>query len=405
MAGVRVEEIARGLWLLRVEDRYVRFFEALWEIPEGITYNAYLLRTSSGDVLFDTWKRPYAGLLLDTLEELTSPDRLRYIVVHHMEPDHSGSLPDVARWARGARILGHPLAGKMLRDAYPWLAGRFQALGDGAGLPLGGGVFVHTPWLHWPETSMTWLPGPRVLLSGDVFGGYGVPAGVFDDECVEPDKMLREMRKYVVTVIGHYMDWVRRGLEKLSAAGIEPGVIAPAHGIVWRSNVGRVVETYRSLAEGRPEPGKVLILYASMYGTVEAYAKAIAYRLAEAGLRPVVYGYTDASRPPLSEILTDAAEAEALVVATPTYETGPFPLLRHTLEEVCWKTQRRGRPVLVIAGQGWGGRAAEKTLELLEGCGFRAELVHRSTAVAASPGLRREAEQVAQRVLERLRGG
>jgi len=137
-----------------------------------------------------------------------------------------------------------------------------------------------------------------VLLS-DAFGGYGVPAGVFDDECVEPDRMMREMRKYVVTVIGHYSGWILRGLEKLARMNIEPRVIAPAHGIVWRSNVGRVVETYRSLAEGRPEPGKVFILYASMYGTVEAYARAIACRLAEAaGLRPA--GSTAAPTPPAS---------------------------------------------------------------------------------------------------------
>jgi len=114
-----VEEVAPGLWLLRVGDRHVRFFEALWEITEGITYNAYLLRTGGGDVLFDAWKKPYAGLLLNMLEELTSPERLRYIVVHHMEPDHSGALPDVARWAPGARVVGHPLAGRMIRDAYP----------------------------------------------------------------------------------------------------------------------------------------------------------------------------------------------------------------------------------------------------------------------------------------------
>jgi len=403
LASVRVEEVADGLLLLRVEDRYVRFFEALWEIPEGITYNAYLLRTREGDVLFDTWKKPFSGLLLDALEEATGPDRLRYIVVHHMEPDHAGSLPDVARWAPGARILGHPLAGRMLRDTYPALAERFRPLRDGEELPLGGGVFVHTPWLHWPETSMTWLPGPGVLLSGDAFGGYGIPASVFDDECVEPERMLREMRKYVVTVIGHYLDWVSRALGKLERLGVEPRVVAPAHGIVWRSNTRRVLEVYRRLAEGRPVERKVVILYASMYGTVEVFARAAACRLAREGYRPVVYGYTDTGRPLLSEVLTDAADAEALVVATPTYEAEAFPLLRYALEEICWKARGRGRSAYILASQGWGGRAAEELAEKLRGCGYEPTVVLRYQAVAATAAAAEEAERVAEK-LARLLG-
>jgi flavorubredoxin len=407
LASYHVDEVVPGVYLLRVNDRATRFFEALWEIPEGITYNAYLVRSPGGDVLIDTWKKAYAGLLLDALEELTGPERLRYVVVQHMEPDHSGALEDVLRWAPGARVLGHPLAGGMMREAYPRAGERFRPLRDGERLPLEGleAVFIHTPWLHWPETSMTWLPGPGVLFTGDVFGGYGVPRGLYDDECVDRERMLREMRKYVVTVIGHYREWILRGLGKLEKLQVRPRVIAPAHGLVWRRSVGDVVEEYRRLGEARPREGKVTLVYASMYGTVERLARAVECRLARLGYRVAVYGFTDTTRPPLSEILVDVADSEALVVATPTYEVEPFPLLRYLVEEVCWKTGGSGRPAYILASYGWGGRAAEALAERLRGCGYQPAVVLKHRAVGPGAVSWEQAREAADRLASLLRGG
>ncbi len=108
MTSDRVEEVSRSLRVLRVTDRETAYFEALWEIPEGVTYNAYLLETREGAVLFDGWKSQYSQTLIETLESLISPSDLKYIVVHHAEPDHAGSLPALLRWASRARVLGHP---------------------------------------------------------------------------------------------------------------------------------------------------------------------------------------------------------------------------------------------------------------------------------------------------------
>lgn len=404
MTTYRIEEIDEGFYVLRVNDRYTQYFEALWEIPEGITYNAYLLKTREGAILFDGWKKPFAGQFIDLLESIISPDDLKYIVVNHMEPDHSGSLEDVVRWAPRARVLGSRLAGRMMK-AYPRARERFQAVGDGEVLELGGERvrFIYTPWLHWPETMVSWIETRRILVTCDVFGGYGIPYGLFDDECIRWDDAIRMMKKYVVTVIGHYRQWITKGLAKLESQGVEPRMIAPAHGLIWRRDPRRVMEIYRGLAEGRPEPGKVLVVYGSMYGTVEKLVRRLVCRLGRSGFKPVSYGFTDSTRPLLSEILTDAAESEALVVAAPTYEASVFPLIEYVVKEVCWKGTSAGKAV-VVSSYGWGGVAAKRLRETLESCGIGSVHVVEYNAIGPAAISDEEADEVAGRVVEALGG-
>ncbi len=403
MTTYRVEEVVDGLYVLRVNDRYTQYFEALWEIPEGITYNAYLLRTGEGDVLFDGWKKPFAGLFIDALEEVTSPDRLKFIVVNHMEPDHSGSLENVVRWAPQARVLGHPLAGRMMK-AYPRARERFKPVRDGETLEVGGERirFIHTPWLHWPETMMSWLEERRVLITGDAFGGYGVFQGLYDDECTRWDDAIRAMKKYVVTVIGHYRQWIVKNLDKLASLRVEPRIIAPAHGLLWRRDPGKVMEIYHSLGEARPAPGKVLLVYASMYGTVETLVRRLACVLNREGFKPVVYGFTDSTRPPLSEILTDAIDAEAIVLAAPTYEAEAFPLLRFVAEEICWKVGD-GKKAVIVASYGWGSVAAKKLSQILSGCKHGVVKIVEYNSIGPDAITPEEAEKISQEIVEALR--
>ncbi len=405
MTGYVVREVQPGLYLLRVDDAYTRFFESLWEIPEGITYNAYLLKTSGGAVLFDGWKRPFASLLVELLESLVGPDELRYIVVSHAEPDHSGSLEDILRYAPRARVLGHPMAAKLLR-AYPRAVERFTPVKDGERIVIGGEelVFIYTPWLHWPETIVTWLPKRKVLVSCDIFGGYGIPRGVFDDECTRWSEAVRAMEKYVVTVIGHYSQWIEKNLAKLEAQGVEPSIIAPGHGLVWRSQPRRVVEIYRKLGRGEPVEKKVTVIYASMYGTIESIVKTLVCRLAEKGYETSVYGFTDSTRPPVSEVLVDAAASESLVVAAPTYEASLHPLVEHVLREVCWKTRGGGRRAAVLSTYGWGGVAAKKAKEILESCGYRVVEAIQVNAIGPGAVSRETVEEIVERVAASIAG-
>ncbi|MEB3789416.1 MAG: FprA family A-type flavoprotein [Desulfurococcales archaeon] len=387
MATYRIEEITDDLFLLRVGDRITRYFEALWEIPEGVTYNAYLLKTSEGSVLIDGWKSTFATQLIDALEYLVEPDELRYVVVNHMEPDHTGSLEEVLRWAPSAIVLAHPMTKRMM-DSYPRAFERLRPVKDGETIEIGDEklVFIHTPWLHWPETMMTWLENRRVLLSCDAFGGFGIPEGVFDDECAKEGDFLRSVRKYVVTVIGNYRSWIVKALDKLEAKGIDPEIIAPGHGLLWRGSPKKIIEYYRSLAEARPVKGKILVLYASMYGTVESMTRMLACELRKKGLKPIVYGFTDTFRPNISDILADAIDAEALVVSAPTYEAGLFPLMKYTIEEICEKAAASKR-LIVLATYGWGGIAAKRIRGQLESCGFETIAVLEERALSPAGGI------------------
>ncbi len=400
MTTYRVEEIDRDFYVLRVNDRYTRFFEALWEIPEGITYNAYLLKTSEGAILFDGWKKPFSGQFIDALESVIKPEELKYVVVNHMEPDHSGSLVEVIRWSPQVQVLGHPMAGRMLA-AYPGAREKFKPVKDGELLELGGEriQFIHTPWLHWPETMMSWLVDRRILISCDAFGGYGVPYGLFDDECTRWEDALRAMQKYVVTVIGHYSQWIIRNLDKLEKAGVRPRMIAPAHGLIWRSNPSRVVEIYRNIALGRPKEGKVLIVYASMYGTIESLVRRLICRLSRQGKYTVVYGYTDTTRPYTSEILTDAVDSEAIVIAAPTYESTVFPLMKYLLNELCWKTPG-GKKVVVLTSYGWGSIAGRRLKEQLESCKNKVVEMIEYNMIGPQAISPEEANEIATRIAE-----
>ncbi len=404
MVNYHVANVTDDLVVLRVDDRYTKYFEALWEIPEGITYNAYLLKTEEGDVLFDTWKRQFSSTFLEALERVTSPDKLKYIVVHHMEPDHSGSLEDVLRWAPNAKVLGHPLAGRMM-NAYPRAKAKFAPVKDGQELVVGGKKlkFIHTPWLHWPETMMTWMAEEEILLTCDVFGAYGIPLALFDDMCIKKENVIRSTRKYVVTVIGHYREWIGRNIQKLENMGIKPKVIAPAHGLIWRKNVEEVVQIYKDVASSKPKDNKALLVYASMYGTTEKLARGLECALTKEGFEVATYGYNDTARPPLSEILTDASDSKVIVIATPTYEAEAFPYLKMVAEELCWKVGD-GKKVVIAASYGWSSAAAEQIKKILEGCKYQAVEIVKYNAVGPTAIKDEEVEKIAKKVVEAVKG-
>jgi flavorubredoxin len=362
-----VEKVTGDLYLLRVDDVRVEFFEAMWEVPERITYNAYVL---AGDepVLFDGWKREYSDLFLQALEEVLEPRSLKMAVVHHAEPDHSGTAPAVAEAAPQAVFTGHPLAGRILKSHFR--VERFRPVKDGERVSASGRTlrFVYTPWLHWPDTIVTYIEEEGVLLSCDIFGSYSLPP-LFDDQA-DRNQLSKAIRKYAITVIGHYIDHVGKGIEKLRNLGLTPRVIAPGHGPLYRSKPEWVVEEYLKVASGRPEPGKAVIVYASMYGAVEEAANAVKRALEEKEFKVVTLGFTDKARPPVSEVLAEVSDAELLVLGAPAYETNAHPMIVHVARLISEKLpHRRGMPVVLISSYGWGP-AGKVLADLLKSYGF-----------------------------------
>ncbi len=364
------QEIAREFYLLRIDDEKVKYFEALWGIPEKVTYNAYLL-VGDDVVLFDCWKDVYADDLVEAVKEVVDPQDITHIIVHHIEPDHSGSLPKVLEVNRfRAEVVAHVMAKPMI-EAFYRISPKFRIVKDGEELVLAGERIriLHTPWLHWPETMMSYLSSRRILVSCDAFGGYSIPRAVFDDEEDVVQGYLPSVRKYVATIIGFYRQHIIRNIEKIQSLGLSINMIAPAHGLIWKKNPQLIIDYYRDLANGVPDDNKILVVSGSMYGLMEVAARAAVEEVEKLGGRVVFYRFNDSEQPPFSEIIGDAIDSRAIILAAPTYEAGIYPPLDQLVDLISRKIPPK--PMLIIGSYGWAGVAAKKISEKLEGSGFK----------------------------------
>jgi len=365
------QEIERGFYLLRVDDERVNYFEGIWSIPEGVTYNAYLLVGGNGAVLFDGWKTVYADDLIEVIGGIVSPRDLTHVIVHHVEPDHSGSLPKLLE-ANGfrAEVVAHPMAKPMIESFYK-ISPRFRLVRDGEEILAAGERIrlIHTPWLHWPETMTSYLAGRKILISCDAFGGYSIPRTIFDDDDVVVREYLPSVRKYVATVIGFYRQHIIRNIEKLRDLQLDIGIIAPAHGLVWGRNPRLIIDYYRSLAEGRPDDNKILVVSGSMYGLMEEAARIVVEEVERLRGRAAYYRFNDLEQPPFSEIIGDAIDSRAIILAAPTYEAGVYPLIDNLVDLIVKKIPPK--PVLILGSYGWAGAAARRLSEKLAAAGFK----------------------------------
>lgn len=371
MVRVRAQEVLEGFDVLRLDDDQVKFFEGQWAVPEGVTYNAYLLRSGDEVVVFDTWKDRFADEFVEALGRRVDPREVTKVVVHHMEPDHSGALPRLLE-ENGfrAEVLGHPLSLRMIESFYR-VRVRFRPVRDGEEMRAGDRTirFITTPWLHWPETIMSFLVEDSILLPCDAFGGYSIPDDLFDDSEEAVSRFLPYARKYFANIIGSFREHVIRNVEKLEGLGIRPKIIAPAHGLIWRRDPQLIIGYYRRLAEGRPEPSKILVVSGSMYGLTEAAVRIALEEVERLGGRAAFYRFNDLEHAPISEVIGDAIDSAALILASPTYEGGVYLPLSHLVDVLSRKIPPK--PVLVLGSYGWGGVAAKRIAEKLSAAGFK----------------------------------
>jgi len=271
MPKVWIEKILSEpeLYLLRVDDDQVKYFEAIWEIPAGITYNAYLLKLSDANVLFDTWKKNYTEEFIEALSKLVDLKEITHIIIHHTEPDHSGSIPKVLELnGYKAQLIGTSFAKKLLEAFYgSKVVKNFYTIKDGEEMKIGGKTFrfITVPWLHWPDTMLTYITEDGLMFGCDVGGGYSIPNGIDDSNEKVVQKYLPYVTKYIVTVIGHYHKHIAQNIEKLKKLGIidKTKMILPGHGLIWIKNPKRILEYYEAVAAGISKKGKILVIYDS----------------------------------------------------------------------------------------------------------------------------------------------
>ncbi|MDY0018969.1 MAG: FprA family A-type flavoprotein [Anaerolineae bacterium] len=357
-------EVKPGIYWIGVNDRTTDLFEGLWPIDrEGVSYNAYLIDDDK-KVLIDMSRDFKADELLDQIAHLVDPLALDYIVVNHMEPDHTGVLRTLRRVAPNATILGTQKAVEFM-DAFYHITQGVRAVSDGEVLELGSHTlqFVETPFVHWPETMMTYEVKQRVLFPCDGFGGYGALQGaIFDDQYDDLSFYEREALRYYVNIVALYPKPVLKAIGKL--ANVPVDVIAPSHGLIWRKDPGRIVALYKKWAEAAGGPGElgVTLLYGTMYGMTERMVEAVAEGVAKAGVPIDVF---DVSHVHVSRILPSVYTHAGVLIGAPTYEGGLFPTMVNALHAVEHK-RIFNRKAAYFGSYGWSGGAERDFKKLAE---------------------------------------
>lgn len=369
MVKIHIDEMLDGFYLMRIDDDETKYFEALWPIPQGITYNAYLWIGGKGAILFDGWKEKYSEQFISSIREIIDPRKITHIIIHHVEPDHTGTLSKLLSIQEiNPNLLIHQIGKRILESLYNVKA-RMKTVRDGEELIIADMKlrFIHTPWLHWPETMMTYVPDKSILFSGDAFGGYSTPPKLYDEDHEMILNYLEEVKKYVATIIGNYRSHIVKNIEKLMAQEIPVKIIAPLHGLVWKKNPKFIINYYMKLAKGVPEK-KILIIYGSMYGACRRAIEVAERELSSKGYESITYGFTDISQPSLTNIIGEAIESKAIIIAAPTYEGNIFPKIRHLIEIM--KTKTPAKPILIISSYGWAGIAGKKIRDLMAEKGY-----------------------------------
>ncbi len=371
MAKIHIKEILSNLYLLRVDDSETKYFEALWEIPNGITYNAYILKTPEGAVLFDGWKGSFSEEFIRAVKEVVDPKNIKKIVIHHMEPDHTGSLKALLKEVDNeVEVLGRPMVKNMIKSFYN-VDVNFRSVKDLGEMEFGGYhlKFIATPWLHWPETMITYIKELKALLTCDVFGGYGIPNSVFDDE-VDAEAYLDFVKEYLTTVIGSYKIHIVKNIDKIRKLNLDIGLIAPGHGLLWRKEPSRIIEYYYELAEGKVRKRKAVVIYDSMYGFVERAISRVEKVLEEEGVMLETFKFNDLERSRIAEALSEATDSSLIVLGISTYENDLFPLMKYFVELLVKKVNR-DVPILIVSSYGWGPVVGTKVLNLLKESEFK----------------------------------
>lgn len=332
-----MQQITDKVFYAGVNDRNKNLFEGLWPLPNGVSYNSYLI-VDDKVCLVDTVEVDFFMAYIKNIQEVLGDRRIDYLVVNHMEPDHSGAIELIRKYYPEIQIVGTKKTFDMMRGFYGIEENRVEVK-NGDTISLGEHTmrFVMTPMVHWPETMMTLLentaengqPTERILFSGDAFGCFGALNGGLVDSQINCSEFWLEMVRYYSNIVGKYGTPVQNALKKL--AGVHLDYICSTHGPVWHENIARVTDMYDRMSRYETEEGLV-ICYGTMYGNTERAAEVIARAASEAGIKNIVM--YNVSKTHHSYIIRDVFRYRGLIVGAPTYNTGLYHEMDVLLDEL-----------------------------------------------------------------------
>lgn len=319
-------EIRPNIFWVGINDRSTELFEGLWPIHDfGVSYNSYLIKDEK-TALVDLSKEMFTDDFVEHVSELVDLSKIDYVIVNHMEPDHTGALLRIRELAPNATFVGMSKAIGMMKDFYG-VEENVKVVKHDETLSLGKLTlrFLFTPLVHWPETMMTYVEEEQLLFTCDAFGSYGaLDSGIFDDEVGNQSFYEREALRYYTNIVAAYSRNVVMAIEKVSAHPIQ--IVAPSHGLVWRSDPMRIVNLYQRWAKFGSEPAEpgVTVLYGTMYRNTE---RAMEFALSELTKYKLPVEVFNVSNIDPSYILPSLWTKRGVLVACPTYERAMFPAM------------------------------------------------------------------------------
>lgn len=352
--------LAEDIYYIGFNDRRTHLFENLWPIPNGVSYNSYLI-VDEKIALIDTVEHSFVDDYLKQIEILTNGRPVDYLVINHMEPDHSGALKAVVCKYPNITLVGNKKTFDMVANYY-MLAGNTLEVYDDSELPLGKHRlrFATIPMVHWPETMVSYEMTSKILFTGDAFGSFGtLDGGIFDDE-LNLAMYEEELMRYYTNIVGKYCPHTQRALKKIESMDVK--MLAATHGPVWRTDLQYILNRYQKWSTYTTETGAVIV-YGSMYGHTAKMADVIARQLAVRGVKNIrVY---DASKTHASYIISDIFKYKAFIIGSAAYNNELFP----SVESLVTKIEHMGikNHLLGIFGSfGWNGGGVKNLQKFAE---------------------------------------
>lgn len=353
-------EIKYKVYWVGAIDWDIRDFHG-YSTPTGTTYNSYLI-IDDKVTLFDTVKKPFVGDMLTRIGNIIDPSKIDYLVVNHVEMDHSGGIPEVLDVIQPEKVFCSTMAKKALLDHFGRPDWPYEVVKTGQSISLGNKTvqFLETRMLHWPDSMFSYIPEDRLLISSDAFGQHWATSERYDDQ-VDFPRLMRHAAKYYANILLPYSALVQKLLQTVAESGLKIDTIAPDHGLIWRTNPNSIVTAYDTWSK-QESRDKALIVYDTMWHSTERMAKAIALGL---GKEDVNYKLMNLRLCHRSDIVTEMLDSKALVFGSPTLNNGMLPTMADIL---CYVKGLRptGKIGAAFGSFGWSGEAVKLINEELE---------------------------------------
>jgi flavorubredoxin len=371
-------EIKDKIYWVGAIDWNIRDFHG-YSTYKGTTYNAFLVKDEK-IALFDTVKKSHLSELVHHIKQLVDPTDIDYLIVNHVEMDHSGSLPEIVDLVKPEKIFCSKMGLKAIQEHFHPEDWPLEAVENGQIISLGSKTvqFLETRMLHWPDSMFSYFPEDKLLISSDAFGQHLASSERFDDE-VDFSELMEQTAKYYANILTLYSPLIRKLLAKVQDLGLEIDMIAPDHGVIWRSHIGDVLKAYGDWSQNKGKR-KALVIYDTMWASTEKMAKAVATGINLTGTSVKLINLAYAHR---SDVMADVLNAKAVILGCATLNNGMLPRMAGFLMYM-----RGLKPTNKIGAAfgsfGWSGEAVKLMNRAMEDMKF--DVIEPGVRVKYVPG-------------------